>query len=489
MTLTEKHIIQKNNKAMLISTLIVIAMLVVTLFEFNNTGFIQSIIRLIFLFGTEIFIVIMYRVKGKDEFFAHLANYGLLSTYMAMMFTTNQFGVYTFGFPIMIQVIIFQQRKLLLAGSIACSVVNLIFDIIFYNTHPDMFAPRDVFLQWATLLIGIACSWIAVVTMTGQTEDIVDEVAKGADEQKSTSSAVLQHAKNLAQQFALANSALNELNECMENSSRATNEITNSAQISARTVGEQTSQTREIFNAISKIDGKTSEMDTLSASTTSAVNEGVELIDQLKNQSAEVAQISRETRDIAENLNDSIGEVAEISNSILGISAQTNLLALNASIEAARAGEAGKGFAVVADQIRELSEQTKTATEQITAIVEKLTADAHHAVESLSKSAEYADKQNDLITTTGEKFIDIKNNSDKLTSSVNEVTDSVEGVVQANDSVKANLESLSSVSEEIASSTENSQELSNESMKKLAMLKEYLKAINEISDQMKGLAE
>lgn len=65
-------------------------------------------------------------------------------------------------------------------------------------------------------------------------------------------------------------------------------------------------------------------------------------------------------------------EINEVSVFIKQIADKTNMLGLNASIEAARAGETGKGFSVVAQEIRKLSEQSKSTVPKIKELTENI---------------------------------------------------------------------------------------------------------------------
>ena len=79
--------------------------------------------------------------------------------------------------------------------------------------------------------------------------------------------------------------------------------------------------------------------------------------------------------------------IGDITRLITDIAEQTNLLALNATIEAARAGNAGKGFAVVAAEVKNLANQTASATDEIASqirLVQQETADAVQAIDAIT---------------------------------------------------------------------------------------------------------
>jgi len=92
-------------------------------------------------------------------------------------------------------------------------------------------------------------------------------------------------------------------------------------------------------------------------------------------------------------------EIGKVTEAINAISSQTNLLALNATIEAARAGDAGKGFAVVANEIKELANQTATATDEIRQRIEGIQSSTASTVEEIAQVMAVIGEVRDYVAT------------------------------------------------------------------------------------------
>lgn len=91
-------------------------------------------------------------------------------------------------------------------------------------------------------------------------------------------------------------------------------------------------------------------------------------------------------------------QIGDINGLITAISQQTNLLALNASIEAARAGEQGKSFGVVAEEVRKLSQETKTAASKINELILLIQKEAQGAVGIMIDANQEVEKGVDIIS-------------------------------------------------------------------------------------------
>lgn len=99
-------------------------------------------------------------------------------------------------------------------------------------------------------------------------------------------------------------------------------------------------------------------------------------------------------------------EINEISAFIKEIADETKMLGLNAAIEAARAGEAGKGFGVVAEEIRNLSQQSKSTVPKINSITEhiktKVMSVSEKSMNSLASSQEQASATEEITASIEE---------------------------------------------------------------------------------------
>jgi len=148
---------------------------------------------------------------------------------------------------------------------------------------------------------------------------------------------------------------------------------------------------------------------------------------EISNVSTQVSNIvdeSRHLKEIVDIIKNHISQYIDISSKIVNLAGQTNLLSLNASIEAARAGDAGRGFSVVAEEVRKLSEYTKTSAEESSAVNNaigpKLAEIIEIAESFLTSTAALSDSLNVVVANNEEitaQTYEITNTANKLVDS------------------------------------------------------------------------
>ena len=292
--------------------------------------------------------------------------------------------------------------------------------------------------------------------------DTVGLIEDRAAKQAQLLAEVMQVATSVREGVGHAMDNMNQLDETTQSVSGAMDEISNSTLANAEHIQEQTVMTQKIQDLIEETVARSEEM-VASATEASNINEeNHEMMLQLKEKAEKISEINNHVGTAMNNLVQKGDEMKSITEVILEISTQTNLLALNASIEAARAGEYGKGFSVVANEIRDLAEKTKNATEDITKMIVELGNNAQDAETAVSQACLASNQQGELIEQTAEGFVKMNDNVNNLTTNISDLEGRIENLATSNNTIVENISQLSATTEEVTAAAAQSAELSND---------------------------
>ncbi|MGJ4887056.1 methyl-accepting chemotaxis protein [Bradyrhizobium sp. HKCCYLS3077] len=222
----------------------------------------------------------------------------------------------------------------------------------------------------------------------------------------------------------------------------------NEASISAaRLIGASNNQSERCQSLASASVQMQASVHTIRSTSTEAAAEAAATRQAVENSVTAVRRTLQTMNGIASSVRDTSAKIADLSaasaeiGSIVGtidaIANQTNLLALNATIEAARAGEFGKGFAVVAAEVKNLSQQTTKATEDIKGRIERLQAEMSGIVEAMAGGAKAVEvgmtEMNDLAQTidqAGSRTAMVSSKMDEISGILTEQTAATDEVAQ-----------------------------------------------------------
>ncbi len=267
---------------------------------------------------------------------------------------------------------------------------------------------------------------------------------------------------------------------------RSDDEVGRLAEAFRKMVGSSRTTTREIqqsvqvlATSVNEISSSTSQLSAIATETATAVTETATTVEEIKqtakissdtaNEVSESAQRAVQVSDtgkqstedtvagieriksqmeiIAESiirLNEQGQTIGDIISTVDDLSEQSNLLAVNAAIEAAKAGEHGKGFAVVAQEIKNLSNQSKQATQQVRTIlndIQRATRDSVAATEqgqsAVSQGVEQSNRAGESIVSLARNIDDAAHAAMQIVASSHEQLVGMDQVASAMEAINA----------------------------------------------------
>lgn len=412
----------------------------------------RAVLQLVISVAVIAFSAFANAAKGGTRQGAIMICTSLAAGYVVIMLVNSTSGTWAYALPMLLATFAYLDYRLMVGGNIVVIGVNLLRLVIQFDLSNSTRTGENVLAVFILCLVAYASISVTKLLIRFNEENM-EEIEKAAQVQEESNKKMVLVADNVMKHFDNAMSMLDNLENSIDVSHTSINNIAESTESTAEAIQKQAVMCSDIQGNTDAAENGIHEMIEASRRTDETVKAGAGVVRELKEQAHNVADASNITVEVIQSLTSKVEEVQNFVGTIINISSQTNLLALNASIEAARAGEAGKGFAVVAEEIRQLSEQTKEASNNITEIINKLNDDTKRANDSITNSVASVEKQNELIENTREKFGKVGEEVETLTTNINEAEASIKKILDATGIISDNITQLSATGEEVAASS------------------------------------
>lgn len=483
--LTEKRTV---NRCVLIAyDFIAFVLAVAYLVEFikgNRTGGYTAIFLLLLILPAVIDMVIQKR-NPESEVVKYLLPISYFVVYIFVLFTGNTTMTYVYMIPMLMIFPLFHKWKYTTSysvGVVSCNIVYL--GYVKATGALEAVPVIDIEIQLAAVfLVALYGSLISYID-AGMTGRKMDEIEAAQEKRKTVLEQIRKVAENTADSSENILQKTDHLRTASVSSTEAMEQVCAGTNSTAEAVQEEIryidAMSRDMDSIQETVDGFHNSL----GDTLTAIESGTENVKQLGYSAKLTADTSASTTAAMNELMEKIQNVNQIVGLIDNISRQTNLLSLNASIEAARAGEAGRGFAVVAGEIRELSEQTNDSLEKIRKEIQGINDGSRKVTKDMSQLSEVFARQNGLVEDTGKLFCGITEASEAMDSDYQKIVRSIEEMQKSKKALVDSVSSISASTEEVTANAQNTLELNQRNLDNLKELNEDIRRLSETVEEL-----
>ncbi|MGN7761937.1 methyl-accepting chemotaxis protein [Paenibacillus sp. 22594] len=265
------------------------------------------------------------------------------------------------------------------------------------------------------------------------------------------------------------------------------NEIAENSKEQSASIVESSLGIDEVAKGIEQISMSTEDVAHASASSLAQAEQGQIIIHETQQMIENLVLDSSESVAVIERLGEKTKEIDGIIELISQISSQTNLLALNASIEAARAGEQGKGFAVVANEVKKLAEKSKTASDQVSAMIRSIQSETEAVVQQINLSSEKTVQGLNAVQKAGEAFEHITEKVDSVNSQIINVSAIVEEISSSSEEIAATIQLISNNAELSSEKAAHAAQATVRSMSAMQEMMDSTRSLTQLAEELDNL--
>lgn len=443
-----------NRTAILNHTLIDLVLFAAYLLEYSkgNRTFSYVLVFSAFSILPIVFEFFYHRYRPDSKVTRYLIAFSYLTLYTFVIFTTTSVLAFTYIIPMYMVVILYSNVTYCLLVCGLGIVINASHMIYYATTfgYSDPAEITDLEIQIALLVLCAIFNALSTSVMNKINQEKLLKIKEEKTKSDTLLSNILQTSDSMIQDITTSDHHMKIFGESVHHIQNSMDDVTKGNTETATAIQNQQQKTAQIQDYIGKVREAATVIDTDMVDTSSLATEGKTQMTRLNKQLDNALMSTELIQAKTAALNEQTKEMNSIISIISSVASRTEILALNASIEAARAGELGLGFAVVAKEVSSLANQTKSATVNITKLINTITQELIEVSGAVDHMTIDSRTNKEASQTALTNFMKVEESTQSIAKQTLGMKNNVEELESANRTIVDSIQTISAITEEVA---------------------------------------